>query len=211
MHPLQEKILALVGTKNLGQMTLREIGELVGERYPQKIKHHLIQLEKRGLIKTDKYKGSIEKSIPGLIKNTKLISVPIVGAANCGPAEIFADANIQGYLKMSSSLLLKRANIFAIKASGLSMNNTEIDGKKIEDGDYLIVDGSYRDPKNGDIIVSIIDGMANIKKYIWDKENNQIVLMSDSTKDFPPIYIHADDDFSVNGKVIQVIKKPKVK
>src|ERR1700679_3939988 len=46
MHPLQEKILALIDSHNLGQMTLREIGELVGERFPQKIKHHLVQLEK---------------------------------------------------------------------------------------------------------------------------------------------------------------------
>jgi len=212
MHPLQEKILALVDTRNLGQMTLREIGELVGERFPQKIKHHLTQLEKKGLIKTDKYKGSIAKTMSGLIKNTMLISVPIVGAANCGPAEILAETNIQGYLKVSSNILSKkRKDIFAIRASGLSMNNAEVNGKKIEDGDYLIVDGLYKNPKNGDIVLSVIDGMANIKKYIKDDENDQIVLMSDSTKDFAPIYIHSDDDFMVNGKVIQVIKKPRIK
>jgi SOS-response transcriptional repressor LexA len=52
--------------------------------------------------------------------------------------------------------------------------------------------------------------MANIKKYIFDEENNQIVLVSQSSKDIPPIYIHEDDSFMVNGKVIQVIKKPKM-
>ncbi len=65
--------------------------------------------------------------------------------------------------------------------------------------------------RNGDIVLSIIDGMANIKRFFLDKANNQVVLVSDSTKEFPPIYIHEDDDFMINGKVVQVIKKPKFK
>ncbi len=63
--------------------------------------------------------------------------------------------------------------------------------------------------KNGDIVLSIIDGMANIKKFFLDKEHGQAILMSESTKEFPPIYIHEDDDFMINGKVVQVIKTPK--
>ena len=89
------------------------------------------------------------------------------------------------------------------------MNRATIDGKKIENGDYVIVDVDDKNVKNGDIVLSIIDGMANIKRLFVDHENNQVVLMADSTKEFPPIYIHADDDFMVNGKVIQVIKKPR--
>jgi repressor LexA len=80
----------------------------------------------------------------------------------------------------------------------------------IEDGDYLIIDSDYRTPRNGDVVLSVIDDMANIKKYVFDEENNQIVLVSQSTKDIPPIYIHEDDSFMINGKVIQVIKKPKL-
>ncbi|HZT34945.1 MAG TPA: hypothetical protein VFA15_03425, partial [Nitrososphaera sp.] len=60
-------------------------------------------------------------------------------------------------------------------------------------------------------VLSVIDKMANIKRYHFDKENNQIVLMSESTQSFPPIHIHPDDDYSINGKVIKVIKKPKIK
>jgi hypothetical protein len=36
-------------------------------------------------------------------------------------------------------------------------------------------------------------------------------LMSDSTHDIPAIHIHENDDFSVNGKVVGVIKTPKKK
>jgi repressor LexA len=90
------------------------------------------------------------------------------------------------------------------------MNKSNINGMSIEDGDYLIIDSDYRTPRNGDIVLSVIDDMANIKKYIYDEENNQIILVSQSTKDIPPIYIHENDSFMVNGKVIQIIKKPKM-
>lgn len=209
MHNIQEKLLQVMQNKNLNGMTLREIGELVGEKFPQKIKHHLDQLQKRGLVKIDKTKKTIMKSIGGAIKNTQLISIPIVGSANCGPATIFANENIEGYLKISKTILRKFKNIFAIRAHGLSMNRAMIDGNTIEDGDYLLVDSDQTSPSNGDIVLSVIDDMANIKKYVWDEVNNQIVLVSESTKDIPPIYIHEDDSFMINGKVIQVIKKPK--
>lgn len=209
MHILQEKILKIVDTKNLGKMTLREIGIEIGEKFPQKVKHHLDQLEKKGLVKIDKVKKEIMRASHGAIKNTQLISVPIVGAANCGPATIFANDNIEGYLKISKNILKKCQNIFAIKAQGFSMNRTKIGGKTIEDGDYLIIDSDNKIANSGDIVLSVIDDMANIKKYVWDDENKQVVLVSESSRDIPPIYIHEDDSFMINGKVIQVIKQPK--
>lgn len=210
MHPIQEKLLKLLEQKNISDMTLRGIGEQIKEPLPQKIKHHLEQLEKKGFIKYDRK----NKTLSRVKSNSKIVSpfvsIPVVGTANCGPATIFANENIEGYLKISKNILNKCKNIFAIKAQGLSMNKANINGVSIEDGDYLIIDSDYRTPRNGDVVLSVIDDMANIKKYIFDEENNQIVLVSQSTKDIPPIYIHEDDSFMVNGKVIQVIKRPKM-
>lgn len=196
-------------------MTLRDIGELMGEQSPQKIKHHLQQLEKKGLIRIDKIKGLIEKAQQGwvktLMKGARLLAIPILGSANAGPARIFAESNIEGYLRVSSTLLKrgKGHKLFALKISGPSMNRAEIDDKVIEDGDYIIVDSEDREPKNNNIILSVIDGMATVKRYRVDKKNHQVALVSDSSQDFPPIYIHENDDFIINGKVVQVIKKPK--
>jgi len=209
MHTIQEKILNLVESKNLSGLTLREIGELIGEKFPQKIKHHLDQLKKKGFLVIDTKNKKIAKKIHTSSIQSNMLSVPIVGSASCGPATIFANENIEGYIKISRSLLKKCKNIFAIRAQGLSMNKSIVNGNNIEDGDYLIIDSSDTSPSTGDVVLSIIDEMANIKKYVWDEENNQIVLVSESTKDIPPIYIHEDDSFMINGKVIQVIKKPK--
>ena len=217
MHKIQQELLRVAQGKNLGQYTLREIAAFIGETSPQKIKHHLLQLESKGLIKIDKIKGLIKKTSDEWQKTLsvhgKLLTIPILGAANAGPALIFAETNVEGFLKISSSLLApsvrKEHRLFALKVVGQSMNRAEVNNKRIEDGDYVVVDVNEKNPKNGDVVLSIIDGMANIKKYYFDKDNDQVVLMSQSSKDFPHIYIHKDDNFMINGKVVQVIKTPR--
>jgi len=187
MHQIQESLLNLIKRENVGSLTLREIGSKIQEKFPQKIKHHLDQLEKKGFIRQDRGKNIVEYIDHAKAKLSNLISVPIMGTANCGPATIFATENIENYLKISPTLLKRHKNIFAIKAQGLSMNKATVEGKRIEDGDYLIIDSDDNYPQNGDIILSVIDNMANVKRYVWDDENEQIVLVSDSTSDIPPI------------------------
>ena len=49
--------------------------------------------------------------------------------------------------------------------------------------------------------------MANVKKFRFDRSNNRIVLLSESSQQIHPNFIHPDDDFRIHGKVIDVIKK----
>lgn len=213
MHAIQKKIIKITRTRNVNQMTLRQIGKLIGEEHPQKIKHHLNQLEKRGFIRFDKKRGLLEKIKRGAIKKTGFFNVPILGSANCGEATIFADENLEGYLKISGRLLKRKEGIFAIKAEGSSMNKANISGKTIDNGDYVIIDSKNKVPNNNDYVLSIIDDVANIKKFVFDKKNKQIVLLSESRANFPPIYIHPQEisKYLIGGKVTQVIKKPKFK
>ena len=88
------------------------------------------------------------------------------------------------------------------------MNRAEIDGRKIEDGDFVIVDSQKRSVSSGDVVLAVIDDRATIKRFINDRVNGQIVLMADSSFDYAPIYLHPDDDFPINGKAIAVIKRP---
>lgn len=211
MHTLQEKIINASKKNNLAELSLRQIGKLIGERSPQNVKHHLLQLEKNGLLQIDRLEKVMVRTKPGRIRNSKLIALPILGSANCGPAMIYAEQHAEGYLQISGRLLSRKKDIFAIKASGYSMNKANINGQSVEDGDYVIVDPKAKALKNGDYILSIINGAANIKKYFFDKANERIILMSESSASFSPIFIHYQDidNYLVNGKVIQVIKRPK--
>ena len=220
MHNIQEKLLELSKKQNLAKLTLREIAKQIGlqEESPQKIKHHLLQLQKKGFISIDRDQGTMNRAgqvstfVQGLMnKTSQLFSIPIVGTANCGPATIFAEENFQGFLKVSSKLIgrSKPDGLFAIKADGSSMNRAEVKGKTIEDGDYMIVDKKSLNTETGDVVLAIIDNMATVKRFIDDRQNEQIVLKADSSYDYAPIYLHLDDEFTINGKIIAVIKKPQ--
>jgi len=213
MHPLQKRVLDLTLTKNLANLTLREIGEKIGESHPQKVKHHLSQLFKKGFLKENKSKNLISR-VDRNQKENLFYSIPVLGAANCGQALSFAEENYEGYLQVSKSLIPnfnKNVN-FAIKAIGNSMNKANIDGNNLEEGDYVIIDKSQNNLNfyENKYVLSIINGMANIKKLIKDEKNKRLILLSESTQDYPPIIIQNEDskDYLINGIVVKVVKKP---
>ena len=215
MHILQEKLLNLADQHALGRLKLRQIAHLLGDPglHPQKVKHHLSQLEKRGLLKVERNNGVIERIRSNATRQRSFISVPILGAANCGEALQLAEDHIEGYLRLSRSMLKKKKDIYALRAVGLSMNKAKVNGSQsINEGDYVIVDGSDKEPVSNSYVVSIIDGMANIKKMLVDREDGMIALVSESTNHNPPIYIHPNDfnGYMISGKVIQVIKQPQI-
>ncbi|TSC83713.1 MAG: Uncharacterized protein G01um101417_447 [Parcubacteria group bacterium Gr01-1014_17] len=206
MHALQEKLLRVIDNKNIGSFTLRQIGELIDEKLPQKVKHHLSQLERKGFILIDRKNKKISRISNKAKIGDIFISIPIVGAANCGPATIYAEKNIEGYLKISKRLASNKKSVFALRAEGNSLNRADIGGKNVESGDFVIVDSENTSPRDGDYVVSVIDGMANIKKYRLDTDNSRIALLSESAQEYSPIFIHENDDFRISGKVIEVVK-----
>ena len=146
-------------------------------------------------------------SLSGTFTGFEFISVPLVGSANCGPAELLAEENIEGYLTIKKAMVPRTSGIFALRASGHSLNRTNVQSKTIEDGDYVLIDSEDRNIKDGDYVLSIIGGAANLKKYSFDKKKNQIILSSESSETFKPIIILPGDDFAINGKVVGVIKR----
>jgi len=213
LHTTQEKLLKIARQINLNKMSLRDIGVMVDETHPQKISHHLNQLEKKGFIKIDKKTGEMESiNFKSKSEAGEIIAVPIYGTADCGEARVFADENLEGYLRVSRRLIGRVKNIFAIRAQGPSMNNAKINGRQsIEEGDYVLVDPNDKSPRNGDYVLSVIDGCANIKKFLWNKKENQVALISESKVKIAPIYIHAEDNYMINGVVKNVIKNSSFK
>lgn len=211
MHEVQKRLLSLGSLVDLGSMSYRQIGERVSCKHASQVQHHIGQLIKNGYLsrKTD---GSLVVSTksPGLLQNN-VLSIPVLGEADCGEATRFASDVIQGYLTLSPSTtkISTTKGVYSLVARGDSMNRANINGKTIEDGDYVLVE--KRDPyvpDKNDYIVSIIDGMANIKKFQRDDAHQRVVLQSESHYPYPPIII-ANEDFQhyqVAGKVVDVVK-----
>ncbi|HMS50630.1 MAG TPA: S24 family peptidase [Candidatus Saccharibacteria bacterium] len=219
MHPIQQKLLQLSKIRDLSKLSYREIGRQLSEDsdvnarvHPQNVKYHFDQLIKDGAIKESDRPVARTQQVRNAANNVimDLVRVPIVGSANCGPATIFADEKVEGYLEVSPLLLrVKNYNdLYALRASGDSMNNTQVMGKPINNGDFVIVDRSKITPRDGERVVVVRDNVANIKQIFFDHDEEVIVLRSESTNDYSPIYVSPNDDWDglISGTVIQVIK-----
>lgn len=191
-------------------MGLREIARELDVKNPQNIKFHLKKLNDAGLLDFE-MRPSV-KIQTNELGTSSLIRIPIMGAVSAGPATQRADNELSGYLRISSALLKTKnyKNLFALKVVGLSMNRANVSGMSVNDGDYAIVDSSKRSPKDGDYVIAVVDGLANLKRFLFDKANNQIVLLSESSEDYLPIFVHPQDDNEglISGSVVQVVRKP---
>ncbi|HEQ65448.1 MAG TPA: hypothetical protein ENN64_01310, partial [bacterium] len=207
MHIIQKKILEVSKQRDITSLSLRALGKLIDEEHPQKVKHHLTQLEKKNLLQFSISDNLLQDLKKSAFINRDFVKIPIIGSANCGKATLLAEEEFEGFLTVSSNIVKRKDKIFALKASGDSMNQANIDGKPIKDGDYVIVDSTQKSPSDGDYVVSIIDGSANIKKFSINKKNGNIILLSESTETHSPIFIHKDDftDYLVSGTVIGVL------
>lgn len=97
MHIIQQKLLNLAKERNLANLTLRKIGELISEPgSPQKVKHHLDKLIEKGLLITSGDGKILKPASGGIDEKSKIVSLPIVGSAKCGEALTFAAQTVAG-------------------------------------------------------------------------------------------------------------------
>lgn len=212
MHDNQRKILDLAKKNNLSTMTYREIGKELNIKNPQTVIYHIDKLKAKGLIYLDSKKDKTKVSSGEAFVIDELFNLPILGLANCGQALQVAQQDILGYMKISPKVLNRKRgpkDLFIVKAVGKSLNKANINGKSVKDGDYVVVDNGLQ-PRNGDYVLSIIDGLANIKRFYEDRESDEIRLVSESSLKIPPIILHKEDldslGYTINGVVVKVIR-----
>lgn len=168
---------------------------------------YLQDLQYKGFVRRDSDTRELK-----IIKQAskKFIDIPIYGTANCGVASVVAEEYRQGTMKVSKKIIGEKniENLFAIQASGESMNDYVLRGKKIEDGNFVLVDGGYKPSVDDENIpvLAVIDGLATIKllRYV---EDDRIGLFPCSTEEeFSPIYLTEEDNLIINGRVIDILK-----
>ncbi|MEI7750137.1 MAG: transcriptional repressor LexA [Candidatus Moraniibacteriota bacterium] len=192
-----------------GEMpTVRELQKRTGE-LGLKLKSlrsfflYLNELERKGFIeRTAENRGIRLKEVTG----KSFLDVPVFGMANAGAATMFADQFVEGYLKVSKRIVRDSRNVFAIQVSGTSMNRAKVNGKTIRDGDFILVDSTWKHYDNGDKVLVVIDGLATVKTFRSVDGRNIALLPESSDKKHRPIFLTDEDDFVINGKVIDVLR-----
>ena len=123
------------------------------------------------------------------------VDIPILGNVACG-LPIFAEQNIEGYVPVSSEIVIKPNKYFILKAKGDSMNLAGIN-----DGDFVLI-RQQQTANDGDLVVALIDDEATIKKIRFQK--NTIILWPwSSNSKHQPILV--TKDFIIQGVVINTI------
>ena len=211
----QEKVLNIIRDFFLQNNQAPSLGELqgmLGFKSKRGVVNHLIALENKGyIIRTSEPRGIqiLENIDDNNIVYEYLIGIPIFGYANAGTPLAAAEEDWIGKIKVDKSILGKKSNkeLFALIVKGTSMNKKELNGERIEDGKYIIID-KQADIQEGDTVVAIIDSSATVKNISFKNQDMVVLYPESSDSKHQPIYIDANSDFMINGKVIKVLNNP---
>lgn len=213
MEEMQTKILALVDSGQINNMTYGDMAKKLDLKYRSQPRHYIEKMIADGvLVRSPEGKLARQPSAD----NRSLITLPVMGTANCGQPTIYANNAVEGVIHISPAVMGKqrvKPGMFAVKASGNSMNAASINGSPLSDGDYAVISPmQWQEAAEGDYILSVIDGMGNIKRLRLDPANSRIILKSESNEYFEDIILQAEDLYlyQIAGKVVAVVKGDKV-
>lgn len=185
--------------------TLREIGRQFQISSTFGVKRHLEALVKKGYISIESnasrgisfLKNEFEKTVETVSMQDNLFTkIPIVGRVAAG-TPILAIENIEGSLVVDPSFLKKSEEYYALKVRGDSMIEVGI-----FDGDYVIVTAK-KEINNGEIVVAMLADEVTVKSY---ENKNGTIRLIPQNKNYTPIQINNENDFSILGRVSGVIR-----
>ncbi|MFA7142462.1 MAG: transcriptional repressor LexA [Candidatus Dojkabacteria bacterium] len=211
----QEEILSLIRDFFLENGYAPSLGELqskLGFSSKRGVVNHLSALENKGyIIRTSEPRSIqlLDGNDDANLEYEYLIGIPIFGYANAGTPLVMAEEEALGILKIDRNLIGRKSkeNLFGLIVKGDSMNERVLDGIKIEEGNYLIVDKDAK-VEEGDAVVAIIDSSATVKNISFKTEDVVVLYPESDNPTHQPIYIDSDSNFMINGKVIKVLDNP---
>ncbi|HIA48478.1 MAG TPA: transcriptional repressor LexA [Candidatus Hydrogenedentes bacterium] len=171
--------------------TIAEIGQEFGISSTNGVNDHLLALDKKGYIERSSKARGIHvtpKAAAGLYQHESAM-VPLVGEVAAGNP-ILAEENIESYVAVSSEMA--NTGSYCLRICGDSMIE---DG--ILDGDVVVVDQT-RLPKNGEVVVALVDGDATVKHFF--PKGDQVELHpANSSMEPINVSIH---DLHIQGVVV---------
>lgn len=207
---LQDNLLTLAKSGELSYKTYREIAVLVKAKHPYTIQQAIRSLINKGLLVKNEYTGAISPTSDN-DKSQQLIEIPVMGYVSCGPATtLAADTPIDSIsLSPSTAKIPKPKITYALVALGGSMTRAEINGKSVEENDYVIVEKrSWSEATDGEYVVSRFNDTNNLKRLSIDRLNRRVILRSESFDNIAPIIISEEDMpyFAIEGVARDVVK-----
>jgi repressor LexA len=187
--------------------SVREIADAVGLASTSAVHHHLIALERDGLIERGTHSSRALRltpraNAPRTSKVTpfrmpverEVLPLPVLGEIAAGqPIEAYDDA--AETLDVPRSLQAREGS-YVLRVRGKSMIDALID-----DGDYVIVQPQAT-ARDGDIVVALLeDNGVTLKRFYRERDR---IRLQPANAEMEPIYA---SEVQIQGKVIGVIRK----
>lgn len=181
--------------------SVREIGDAVGLSSPSSVHAQLESLESRGYLRRDAAKGRAMEL--GRDPVTQLVrrpgasrNVPLVGEIAAG-APLLAEERVDTVLPLPKELV-GDGELFMLKVRGESMIEAGV-----LDGDLVVVRAQPK-VEQGEMCAVLIDGEATVKFFRRTRSGE--ILLDPANAAFEPIAVRPDQDASVLGKVVTVMR-----
>jgi len=188
--------------------SVREIADAVGLASTSAVHHHLIALERDGLIERGINASRALRLTPrpeSMVDSSKVtpfrmpverdtLTLPVMGEIAAGqPIEAYDDA--AETLAVPASMEA-RADSYVLRVRGKSMIDALID-----DGDFVIVQPQAT-ARDGDIVVALLeDNGVTLKRYFREKDR---IRLQPANAEMEPIYA---TEVQIQGKVVGVIRR----
>lgn len=191
--------------------SVREIADAVGLASTSAVHHHLIALERDGLLErsshssralriTSRASTTSRPADTGKVTPFRMpverdtLALPVMGEIAAGqPIEAYEDASET--LDVPASLDA-RPDSYVLRVRGKSMIDALID-----DGDFVIVQPQAT-ARDGDIVVALLeDNGVTLKRFFREKDR---IRLQPANAEMEPIYA---TDVQIQGKVVGVIRR----
>jgi len=178
--------------------TIKEMRENFGVSSDNSILKHLKALQEKGFLEKDdtprgiKLLSSVREKLEGVIDSVKL---PILGAIPAG-GPVITEEYTQGWMTVGNDLAKDSKSHFILNVTGNSM----IDAGIFE-GDLVVVD-MKKNPRDGDIVVALVDGSNTLKRLVSQK--GKIYLKAEN-KDYNDIY--PLEELEIQGVITSLIRQ----
>lgn len=189
--------------------SVREIADAVGLASTSAVHHHLVALERDGLLERGThFSRALRLIAPQPLRpadaskvtpfrmpvERETLSLPVMG-------EIAAGQPIEAYAEAAETLEVPRSmeareDSYVLRVRGKSMIDALID-----DGDFVIVQPQAT-ARDGDIVVALLeDNGVTLKRYFREKDR---IRLQPANAEMEPIFA---TDVQIQGKVVGVIRR----
>jgi repressor LexA len=198
---IQKKILEFLIDQIKGKgipPTLADVARHFGYKNRATVQQHFQAIEKKGYIKKN---PKLARGIELTLEEKFFVPRPVLGEVAAGnPLTIYPDAIDTVQLPTIARM---PQDSFLLRVKGDSLKDAYIFS-----GDIVIVNPNL-EPKNGQIVVAILDDAAVVKRY--NKKRNEIELVSENP-DYKPIVIDKKyASFKIVGIVVGIYRSMEKK